>query len=244
MDQQSLYQAQAGYPSDTKLDARQSALLKTILRVLETKNSPAVTELSIGRGALSLALLKERSDLTLTGVDIAPVLIQHLSQEAALMGAAFSNRLRLLEANLDRDFSILPDDSADLIVAIDIMEHVFDVFAFARHCSRVLKASGYLILRVPNIAYITHRLRLLSGGLPVTSSWYGPKKDLAAWQDRYGWDGGHLHYFNLWSLKKLLGAFGIRVLQVTDAGARGEGIRNFFPTLLAGNLTLCCQVQK
>ncbi len=244
MNQVSLYQAQAACQSGVSLDSRQSALLSTILACLEARQSPSVVELSFGNGALSLALLKVRSDLTLTAVDIAPTLIQHLSAEASRLGPEYSNRLRLVEANLDLDFPLIPSSSADLLVAIDIMEHIFDVFAFVQHCRRVLKPSGVLLLRVPNIAYLTHRLRLLFGALPVTSSWYGPRNDFSSWKDRYAWDGGHLHYFNLWSLRQLLSLYGLSVIRASDAGARGEAFRNLWPDLLAGNLTLTCVVRE
>jgi hypothetical protein len=70
---------------------------------------------------------------------------------------------------------------------------VFDVIGFEQNCHRVLKPSGQLYLRVPNIAYIKHRLDLLHGQLPVTVSLFGLLGDLSAWCNLYGRDCGHLH---------------------------------------------------
>ena len=95
-----------------------------------------------------------------------------------------------------------------------------------------------MVLRVPNIAYIRHRLALGLGELPVTSSWFGSARDLGPWRRTYGWDGGHLHYFTLPLLRRLLAEAGFEVRAVSDAGARFARIREWFPELLCGNLLI------
>ena len=115
------------------------------------------------------------------------------------------------------------------------MEHVFDVFNFVAHCGRILRNQGILILRVPNIAYIKHRLNLLAGNLPATASWFGKPGDLTEWRKFWGWDGGHLHLFTIPILVKLLGDYNFNVQLCRDPGTRFEAIRNLYPKLMYSN---------
>ncbi len=125
--------------------------------------------------------------------------------------------------------------SYDIVIALDIMEHVFDVFNFLENCNRILKNGGRLFIRVPNIAYVRHRMRLLFGALPITSSWFGTPGEVSAWQERYGWDGGHLHLFTIPILYKLLNGHGFLVEQCCDPGTRFSTMRTIWPTMLYAN---------
>jgi hypothetical protein len=75
----------------------------------------------------------------------------------------------------------------------------------------------------------------------VTSSWFGPKGDLSAWRAKWGWDGGHLHFFTLPMLRALLLEFGLRPLAWRDPGARFASLRQLSPSLLAGNLAVLAE---
>lgn len=239
-NQKTMYEAQAGQPEDRPLDYRQTALLKMILRHCksERENTFNIAELSVGNGALSLGMLQASQKFHLTCVDISSILLVHLEKLLEARVADWRERARLLEGNLDSDFCLLPDTSFDAVVAIDVLEHVFDVFAFVGHCRRILRPGAVLLLRVPNIAYIKHRFGLLLGHLPITSSWYGPRYSIEGWRRRYGWDGGHLHYFNRWSLEKLLNEAGFEVREVSDPGASQAAMRALWPGMLCGNLAV------
>lgn len=55
------------------------------------------------------------------------------------------------------------DNSFDVAVASEILEHMIDDVTFLRSCHRILKKGGRLLLTTPNIAYIRNRIRLLRG---------------------------------------------------------------------------------
>lgn len=105
----------------------------------------------------------------------------------------------------------------DTILALAVLEHVFDPYHFVEECFRLLKHNGTLVLLVPNVAWLGNRLRLAMGRLPVTSS------------GEEGWDGGHLHYFTIGSLKRLLQNKGFKVKRV----AYGGPSRRFWGSLLS-----------
>ncbi len=71
-----------------------------------------------------------------------------------------------LEWQVDGGHCPLPDNSYDLIVAGEIVEHLFDTDGFARELYRILKPGGTLIISTPNLASWYNRLRLLRGKVP------------------------------------------------------------------------------
>lgn len=139
-----------------------------------------------------------------------------------------STPLTFLEFNANNEFP-LEESFFDVVVAMMVMEHVFDPFHFCRELQRILRPSGILFINVPLVTAIGHRLTLLSGRLPVTS-----QKD---WFDNRAWDGGHLHYFTLPLLRKLLGICGFEIDLVRGVG-RLHKWKTRFPTLLAKEVSV------
>ena len=242
MDQKTLYEKQAGSPAELvqythdALIGRDKFVVDYIARTLPNTESPfTLSELSIGEGRLTQFLLRSFSNMKLHGTDISCNRISHVRRILETNPDVKEAHYTLTECNLDTQFTLLASASHDFVIALDILEHVLDVFGFVENCSRILKTGGLLFLRVPNIAYIKHRIRLLRGKLPITASWFGPPEDLSAWRIQHGWDGGHLHFFTLPILKSLLASYGFQVEACRDPGARFQQLRNFLPTLFYAN---------
>lgn len=204
-------------------------------RAREASRPLEVLELGCGDGSLSRAL-GALEHVHVLGVDIAAA---RIARARAASSGARNLSFRVLD--LDRELASLGDGSADVVVSVDVLEHVFDVFGFVAHIARLVRPGGLVLLRVPNIAYIRHRWSLAVGELPVTSSWFGPKGDLEAWRTKWGWDGGHLHFFTLPMLRALLETYGLRPLGWRDPGARLSRVRRLAPGLLAGNLAVLAE---
>jgi SAM-dependent methyltransferase len=136
--------------------------------------------------------------------------------------------LKFLEFNANHEFPI-EDSFFDVVVAMMVMEHVFDPFHFCRELHRILRPSGTLFINIPLVTAIGHRLTLLTGRLPVTSH-----KD---WFDKRAWDGAHLHYFTLPLLRKLLGVYGFEIDLLRGVG-RFHTWKTRFPTLLAKEISV------
>ena len=242
MLQRELYDLQAerdtclDYEQPVSVDARERQLIDWLRQHLPTPTASwQIVELGCGEGSLSIELARTLPARVL-GVDLVEAYVERARQRAR---GASNVEFRAL--NLDSELALLESNSADVVVSVDTLEHVFDVFGFVAHVARILRPGGLVALRVPNIAYLRHRVSLLSGALPITSSWFGPIGDLTAWRTKWGWDGGHLHYFTLETLSKLLRDVGLRPLGFRDPGARFERVRRFAPALLAGNLATLAQ---
>jgi cyclopropane fatty-acyl-phospholipid synthase-like methyltransferase len=242
MDQKTFYEQQAG-PLDLMTQDVNDALIRRdtfivhcIAQALpDAEYIFTLLELSIGEGRLTELLFRTFPNMKWHGTDISPNRIRYVRRMMEAVPGLTRENHTFTECNLDTEFTLLESASQDFVIAMDILEHVLDVFAFVENCSRILKTNGLLLLRVPNIAYIKHRLRLLCGKLPVTASWFGPSEDLRAWKRRHGWDGGHLHLFTLPIVIQLLMDYGFQVESCKDPGARYEYLRNIRPHLLYAN---------
>jgi 2-polyprenyl-3-methyl-5-hydroxy-6-metoxy-1,4-benzoquinol methylase len=67
-------------------------------------------------------------------------------------------------ADLDRDPIPLPDATADIVVALETIEHLESPRAFCRELARVLKPGGWLILSTPNQLSVLSLLCLVVRG--------------------------------------------------------------------------------
>jgi len=70
---------------------------------------------------------------------------------------------------LDLSNSVLPfpDQSFDLVIMSEVVEHLVNIDAALREIRRVMRHSGGLILTTPNLAGWLNRLQLLAGRQPI-----------------------------------------------------------------------------
>jgi SAM-dependent methyltransferase len=240
MDQRALYERQvarteASPDESPALVQRDHFVIEDIRRSLGDNQPIVIAELSIGDGRTIAAILSALPNARLTCADISERRIDVVRASVAA-NPVFAGRLpSFVRCNFDTEFDRLPSDTFEAVIALDIMEHVLDVFGFLDHCHRILRPEGRLYLRVPNIAYLRHRLRLLFGRIPITASWFDTPGELGAWRDRYGWDGGHLHFFTIPILCKLLEESGFSVKRCRDPGSRMSALRTLCPNLMFAN---------
>jgi 2-polyprenyl-3-methyl-5-hydroxy-6-metoxy-1,4-benzoquinol methylase len=187
--------------------------------------------LDVGCGSGSLMFKAKDKFKNVYGIDISPSRIDE-AKKKAVEKFGENNNLHFSVCNINEKIDF-PDDMFDAVTSIAVIEHVFDPYYVVSEIHRVLKSGGVFVVEVPNIAYIRHRIDLLFGKLPVTSSPYN-------WKE-IGWDGGHLRYFTKKTLCGLLGECGFEVLKVTGSGLFAR-FRNFYPSLLTGDI--CIKARK
>lgn len=115
-----------------------------------------VLDVGCGRGAYAedpVTIRKERRILKgrcrkVIGIDV----------DTQAIGNPFLNEFHRIESNRWP----LADNSIDLCIADSVLEHVEDPESFFSECRRVIKESGYLCLRTPNVrSYIGLFARLI-----------------------------------------------------------------------------------
>jgi len=122
------------------------------------------------------------------------------------------------------------DGSVDVLIAMMVIEHLFDPFFAFGEIKRTLSPSGLVFVNLPLVTSVRNRWRLLLGKLPTTSVGFH------AWFRMKEWDGNHLHYFSIDAIKALAAATGLEARSFAGVG-RYEALKSMFPGLLAGEIT-------
>ncbi len=78
---------------------------------------------------------------------------------------AIANEVHTL--NVERDPLPCADESVDLVIGNQILEHVKEIFWVLHEVSRSLRIGGHFIVGVPNLASLHNRLLLLFGTHPT-----------------------------------------------------------------------------
>jgi SAM-dependent methyltransferase len=107
-----------------------------------------VLDAPCGAGSLSLAFVEK--DFTLTALDI------ERDAEPLLRGA-----FQQADLNVKLPF---PDNSFDLVVSVEGIEHLENPHLFLREVHRILKDDGQLIVTTPNIVSLRSRVRFFGSG--------------------------------------------------------------------------------
>jgi len=166
-----------------------------------------VLDLGCGDGAL-LAYLQAHKGCTGYGVEL---------DDANVLACA-QRGVNVLQLNLDQGLSVFADQSFDVVLQIDTLQHLRNAEVMLRETARVGQIG---IVAFPNFAHWPNRLQVLAGRMPVTRvlpyQWYdtpnirvGTFKDFEVLAEKNG-------------------------LQVTDAFGLQDGQRvDTWPNLMAG----------
>ncbi|MFZ4550636.1 MAG: methionine biosynthesis protein MetW [Aquabacterium sp.] len=121
-----------------------------------------VLDLGCGDGAL-LALLRDTRQCTGYGVE--------LDDNKVL--ACVQRGVNVIQRNLEEGLSIFEDNSFDVVLQLNTLQHLRNTEAMLRETARVGRQG---IVSFPNFAHWPHRFSVLRGRMPVTKTlpyqWY------------------------------------------------------------------------
>ncbi len=121
-----------------------------------------VLDLGCGDGAL-LAYLQEHQGCTGYGVEL---------DDANVLACA-QRGVNVLQLNLDQGLKVFADQSFDVVLQIDTLQHLRNAEVMLRETARVGQIG---IVAFPNFAHWFNRLSVLRGRMPVTKrlpyQWY------------------------------------------------------------------------
>ena len=121
-----------------------------------------VLDLGCGDGAL-LALLQKERGCSGFGVELDDANVQ----------ACVKRGVNVLQLNLDEGLSMFGDQSFDVVLQIDTLQHLRNAETMLRETARVGRMG---IVAFPNFAHWPNRLSVLRGRMPVTRrlpyQWY------------------------------------------------------------------------
>ncbi len=135
------------------------------------------------------------------------------------------------------------DDTFDLVVCGEVIEHVIDTDKLIDEIKRVLAPGGTMILTTPNLAYGVNRMLLLVGVQPAftETSLRQNRGRVFKWLGQGGATVGHLKVFTQRALREHIAASGLEIgriegYQFIDSGPLSviDGIFRSITDLAAG----------
>lgn len=159
------------------------SIYKVILNEILPAKSARILDMPCGSGGLARYLTVEGAECV--GMDIVPT-YEHRPMIIADMNSPFP----------------FADESFDIVISIEGIEHIHDAFHSLHECFRVLKSGGKLILSTPNIQNIRSRVKFLLRG---TLYWFDPYEITRM---------GHVNVVPYFILKHILEAAGFREISV------------------------------
>lgn len=205
--------------------------------------SGSVLEYGCGSGSLLLSLALENRFTSLIGVDISERALANVQvawSEMSLKSDVLRNKLILTTPD-DDQLPKIADNSIDVILSLDTIEHVLNPYVVLDELYRIGAPDSVFIISVPNYGYIKHVIQLFLGKQPIT----GGGEPVGNWR-KAGWDGWHIHTFTKQSLNILLRDCGWEPIKWTGYGDKYKWLglkflRKHFPSFWSGALTVVCK---
>lgn len=152
-------------------------------------NNSVVFDIGCNTGNLARGLT-EKKDCTVYGIDISPKALKIASKYLKKSKAInLSNVKKLPYSNIEFDY----------VVLADVLEHLNNPFEVLKKIRKQLTFK-YLIVSLPNVAFISVRAKLLLGKFDYT--------------DQGIMDESHVKFYTLKSTKKLFEKCGFRIVEV------------------------------
>jgi methionine biosynthesis protein MetW len=171
-----------------------------------------VLDLGCGNGEL-LATLRDRKGCSGYGIEIADHNV----------AACVARGVNVIQLNLEDGLSLFDDQSFDVVLQLDTLQHLRGTERMLRETARVGRTG---IVSFPNFAHWPNRLRVLAGQMPITRAlpyeWY---------------DTPNIRVGTLADFERLAQRLGLRV---TDRfGLQHGRVLRRWPNLRAGVAVFC-----
>lgn len=170
------------------------------LKILPAENRwNSVLEVGCGDGLTLEHLKKKNIAAKTTGVEIDPSAAERATGRVD----------RVLNCSADVMRRNLQNEEFDLILCLDVLEHLYDPWTILREIEAVLQPGGYLLISIPNVQHWSVIVSLLFG------RWNYTKAGLM--------DQTHIRFFTEKSLRQLIFQANMNVLKCE--GQMGKDIR-------------------
>ncbi len=126
---------------------------KYIVKNFEKNNKILI--LGSGTGAME-ARLFDLGFKNITGVDINDQNYKYQNK-----------KVKFIKVDLNENFSKKINDKFDLIIAIEIIEHLYSSYNFLKNSKKLIKENGQIIITTPNIHSFSSRSLYYISGYPI-----------------------------------------------------------------------------
>ena len=157
--------------------------------------SVRILELGPGEGMLT----KELIDAGFSNVEAMDMYPENFKIE----------NVRCHKGNLSEDLPF-EDDSYDLVIAVEAIEHLENQYHFASECARITKQNGAVIITTPNITNFASRVRFFFTGFYSLAT--RPSSEF-----QKNWVIEHIYPITFWQLRHILHTNGLFIKKVTTS---------------------------
>ena len=176
------------------------------IHALGLPKNARVLDLGAGEGAFSQRLLD--AGLQVNAAELEP--------------GRFRLDVPCQNINLNLDFHDKWKEPFDLVVAIEILEHLNDPRHFIKNCLQTLTSNGYLLVTSPNTESWLSRIRFLRDGHFL-------------WFDESDYHGyGHVTPIFTWQVRQICDELGAKLVRVSST--KNDLLRQRLGESLAGKL--------
>lgn len=172
-------------------------------------NKKRVLDIGCWEGLISELIAKNENEVC--GVDISE----------SVLKIAQCKGIKTHKVDIESEELPFPGNYFDVVVAGEVIEHVFDTDSFLKKIKHVLKDGGNLIITTPNLATLGRRLLLLLGKNPLME--VSIDGDAA----------GHIRYFIKETLVDLLEKHGFKIDKITSDIINFNNSGRFYSVRLA-----------
>jgi 2-polyprenyl-3-methyl-5-hydroxy-6-metoxy-1,4-benzoquinol methylase len=174
------------------------------------KNCGDVIELGCGDGGTLAWLKAEKHAHHTTGMELC-------LEPAALACMQVDH---VIQGNIELTIKNLNHHSYDLVLCLDVLEHLIDPWAVVQEIYTLLRPGGSIIISLPNVRNYTVMLPLLFNG-----TWCYQKDGIM--------DHTHLRFFSRDSAKKILTQNGFIIKDSVDTGLQPRRKMEIWKSILA-----------
>lgn len=117
-------------------------------KIAKNDRSLKILDAAAGHGAFTKKLFEEGYDIS--ACDLFPEYF-------------YFDKIKCLKSDLTHSFPY-ENSMFDIIIAMEVMEHINDHEVFFKECNRILKDNGKILISTPNILSLKSRIRFLFSG--------------------------------------------------------------------------------
>ncbi len=114
----------------------------------------------------------------------------------------------------------------DSIYLLAILEHIQWPSIFIREVSKIVNENGHIVIEVPNVSWLPHRLSFFLGKFPTTAPTVGAIP---------GVYDEHIRFFTIDTLNKIVQSAGFKLVKL-DCSGKFKFIKKLYPKLLSPDI--------
>ncbi|WP_238916673.1 class I SAM-dependent methyltransferase [Clostridium sp. YIM B02555] len=210
--------------------------IKNILSPIEHYLTDNIKVLDVGTGVGTFAIeVSKRINGDVIAVDFSETALKFARNNAKKAGIV--NEPKFIKVKTVEDLSVFGDNEFDVVIAADIIEHIYKPVDFLNEIYRVLKPNGKAVFETPNINFRTNLK------INYLDSKYKTSKPIFKTEEGSEEGNNELHPFhiNMYTIDKLIDELTLSKLSITYIDTNGwwlenRGIDRFITKLLSQNV--------